>query len=98
MKFKDIKEFSDKINYAHMLAPHDSVWCVDQGVMNWVGDVRDSDGMEVYSAEMTEGSQRIEDYFIANGDTQQGYWQTFIFPLSKEISCEEFEETYGEGM
>jgi hypothetical protein len=96
MKFKDIEEFSNKLPYPHILAPEDKEWCFEEGEVYWANSY--TLGFEVYSAYLPEGYQRQEDYFICNGDTQQGYWQTFVFPLSKEITWEDFEEKYKDYM
>ena len=78
MKFKDIKEFSDKIPYAHMLAPEDVEWCLEYDDIYWVGLDKSGVIEGTYSAYQTEYNKRQDDYFICNADTQQGYWQTQI--------------------
>lgn len=92
MKFKQVKELSDNIEYPHLLSPLDVVWSREGDTIYWIED----EGC--YSAYLTEGFEIKEDYFICNGDIQMGYWMTFLFPLEKEISYEEFEDKYQEFM
>ena len=92
MNFKETQELSNKIEYPHLLSVNDVVWGKFDGATYWI------EGKDVYSAYMTEGFHKQEDMYIFNGDTQMGYWMTYIFPLSKEISYGEFEDKYGEFM
>tara|TARA_R110002167_G_C12564495_1_gene642059 strand:+ start:549 stop:839 length:291 start_codon:yes stop_codon:yes gene_type:complete len=96
MKFSDIKAFTEALDYPHLLSVQDYTWCKDNDSVYWA--VRTAEGFDVYACPMPEGNSYQEDYFIANTDTECGYWTTSVFPKNKEILFEDFEEEYEQWM
>ena len=92
MNFNKVQELVEGINYPHLLAVEDVIWAKDTDTLYWIED------KDVYSAYITEGFEIQGDMHICNGDTQQGYWMTYIFPVSKEIPYDDFEEKFEEFM
>lgn len=93
MRFKDIEKFVSEIDYSSLMVTIDGLWAVDDDTVYWLGDKGD-----VFSAYMPEGSERKSDYFIANSDTESGYWVTNVFKLGNETMFDEFENKYGDLM
>lgn len=95
MNFKEIQEFEEKLDvHCILFGSLDTHWCLskDKKSIYWV-DGRDDD---LYSGYLPEGFTRKEDFLVANIDIQQGTWCTYVFPLEKELTVEEFEERFEE--
>lgn len=87
--FKEISEFLDDIDYPILMQIYDVEWCIDDGgYINWV------DEGDVYNASITDGEDETSDYIICNADNEQGSDLTYIFPLSKRLTYDDFEEKY----
>lgn len=101
MNIKALKDFLDSMNYPVLISVSDCVnWAFEHDdTILWVSKSnRDGVDLDGYSCHLPEGYSKQDDYLIANLDTQTGCWQTEVFPLDKEMSCDEFYDKYGEFM
>lgn len=87
MNFEDIVLFENSIDYAMYLETNNVDWCMlDDEVKWWDGDI--------YSVEFREGFHEDNDFVMVNGDNGCGETITYILPLSKKMSAEDFDDKY----
>jgi hypothetical protein len=65
-------------------------FAIDNGEVYWVED------NEMYSAEIHHYQQITEDYFFFEGDTDQGYYMSYFFDKSFELTIEDFYKRFGD--
>lgn len=87
-----LKKLLEDMNYTSMMAVTNCVWCRgDEFQWNTDDNIEDLvDGAgETYNGYQTEGWVEFDGYLVVNLDTEQGYWVTYLFDISKEVKADE---------
>lgn len=88
-KIEVLKDLLKEMNYQSMMEIEDCIWYRDEDNFYWNTDNNERDLLNgdgnTYSGYQTEGLGEFEGHVVVNLDTQQGYWITKLFDLSKEV-------------
>jgi len=95
-----LSDFLESVDYPVLISISDCLnWCLseDEDSVQWVSSNKNG-GVDSYSAELPEGGNRQDGYFVANLDNQTGCWETRIFSEANELSEEDFYDKYEDFM